>query len=93
MVLPWPSAMPTRRLREASPAQVRTRSPMPDSPAKVWAWAPISTPIRLISWSPRVISAARALSPKPSPSETPAAIATTFFRAPPMSTPVTSSLE
>jgi hypothetical protein len=37
--------------------------------------------------------AARALEPKPNPSQTPAAMAMTFFSAPPASTPVTSPLE
>ena len=54
---------------------------------------PSRSPRRVISASPRVISAARALSPKPSPSEMPAAIAITFLTAPPTSTPITSSLE
>ena len=39
-----------------------------------------------------MISAAIALWPSPSPSTTPAAIAMTFFSAPPISTPATSSL-
>ena len=39
-----------------------------------------------------VISAARALAPKPSPSEMPAATASTFLTAPPSSTPMMSSL-
>ena len=44
---------------------------------------------RVISASPRVISAARAFAPSRRPSLTPAAIAMTFFTAPPTSTPVT----
>jgi hypothetical protein len=47
---------------------------------------------RLISASPRVISAARELWPNSRPSQMPAAIATTFLRAPPISTPMTSSV-
>ena len=53
--------------------QVATRSPSPASPAKVRGSASNDAPSRVISASPRVISAAFALSPKPSPSETPAA--------------------
>ena len=34
---PCPSARPTRRLRDASPEQVSTRSPIPDRPANVCA--------------------------------------------------------
>ncbi len=45
-----------------------------------------------ISARPRVMSAARALSPKPSPSLAPAAIASTFLTAPPTSTPGRSLL-
>ena len=90
--LPCPSASPTRRLREASPEHVSTRSPTPESPENVCACAPSATPIRVISASPRVISATRAFEPKPSPSETPAAMAMTFLSAPPRSTPGTSSV-
>ena len=46
---------------------------------------------RVISASPRVISAARAFSPSPRPSTMPQAIASTFFTAPPISAPATSS--
>lgn len=41
---------------------------------------------------PLVMSAARALNPNPSPSEIPHAIASTFFNAPPNSTPTVSSV-
>jgi hypothetical protein len=34
---------------------------MPDRPAKVWAWAPSATPMRVISARPRVIRATRLL--------------------------------
>ena len=47
---------------------------------------------RAVSARPRVMSAARALWPKPRPSLTPVAIASTFFTAPPISTPIKSSL-
>ena len=57
---------------------------MPDSPANVSGFAPIATPMRVISASPRVISATRVFEPKPRPSEMPAPIATTFLSAPPM---------
>src|SRR2546425_1193251 len=86
-VLPFPSATPRLRLRDRGPVAVRMRSPMPASPAKVSGSAPRATPSRVISASPRVISAARGLWPKPSPSRMPAARATTFFNAPPSSTP------
>ena len=46
-----------------------------------------STARRVISARPRVIRAARALCPKPRPSEMPQAMASTFFSAPPSSTP------
>ena len=54
------------------------------------ARAPSATPSRVISASPRVISAARELNPSPSPSAMPVATAMTFLSAPPSSTPVTS---
>ena len=90
---PVASRMPTVRLRDRSPVAVRIRSPMPVRPMKVSARAPSAAPRRAISARPRVINAARALSPRPSPSLIPAASAMTFFTAPPISTPVTSSLE
>ena len=63
IVAPRPSARPTLRLRDRSPVAVRIRSPMPVSPIKVSARAPSATPKRVISARPRVIRAARALSP------------------------------
>jgi len=63
---------------------------MPARPASVPETAPRATARRVISASPRVMSAARAFSPRPSPSAMPVAIAMTFFSAPPSSTPVTS---
>ena len=65
---------------------------MPLSPAKVSGIAPQATPNRVISANPRVTSAAFALSPNPMPSQTPAAMATTFFNEPPNSTPAISVL-
>ena len=50
------------------------------------------SPSRAISARPRVISAALVLSPTSRPSHTPAASATTFFSAPPSSTPTISSV-
>jgi hypothetical protein len=47
----------------------------------------------VISARPRVISAARAFNPNPSPSHMPVAIAITFFTAPPISTPVRTVLK
>ena len=57
---------------------------------KVSACAPSATPRRVISVSPRVISAARAFRPSDNPSAMPVAIASTFLTAPPTSTPITS---
>ena len=80
------------RFRLRSLVQVNTRSPMPERPERVWGSAPIRTARRVTSASPRVINAARALYPHPSPSLTPAAMAITFFTAPPTSTPTTSEV-
>ncbi len=68
------------------------RSPIPARPANVSADAPILTPRRAISTMPRVMSAAFALSPKPRPSQAPAAMAITFLIAPAISTPTRSRL-
>ena len=62
-------------------------SPIPARPANVSGLAPAAIPSRVISARPRVISPALPLSPKPSPSAAPAAIATMFFSAPHSSTP------
>ena len=78
------------QLRDWSEVQVSTRSPNPERPISVSDRAPSRTAKRTISAKPRVISAARALSPRPAPITIPAAIAITFFRAPPSSAPVTS---
>ena len=90
--LPCARPRPTRRLRDRSPVQVRIKSPMPVSPMNVSVWPPRAVPRRVISARPRVISAARAFRPRPRPSATPVAIASTFLTAPPTSTPTRSSL-
>src|SRR5439155_96961 len=92
-VTPRPSSTPREWLRDSGPVAVRIRSPIPARPAKVAGSAPRATPSRVISASPRVISAARALCPRPSPSRIPAASAITFLSAPPSSTPIVSVCE
>src|SRR5439155_22387028 len=72
--------------------QVATRSPSPARPANVIGSAPSAAPNRAVSASPRVISEARVLSPKPIPAAIPTASAITFFTAPPSSQPTTSPL-
>ena len=54
--------------------------------------APSATPSRAVSASPRVISMARVLSPKPIAVAMPYDRAITFLTAPPSSQPITSSL-
>ena len=88
--MPCPSPLPSEKLRELVDEQVRTRSPSPESPARVSAFAPRAIPNRVISAKPRLISAARAFCPSPAPSTTPQAIASTFLTAPPISAPTTS---
>ena len=68
------------------------RSPIPANPANVAGSPPIATPSRVSSANPRVMTAARVLSPTPRPWAMPAAMATTFFSAPPSSQPITSWL-
>src|SRR5512143_800272 len=58
---PCPSSTPSVRLRESAPVAVSTRSPRPASPAKVSGSAPMVTPRRVSSASPRVMRAARGL--------------------------------
>ena len=89
---PLPSSIPTERLRERVPVQVRTRSPMPERPARAWRRPPQATARRVISAMPRVMRAAEELWPRLRPWTTPAARAMTFLSAPPSSTPATSSL-
>ena len=60
---PLPMRMPARLLRLCMLVAVTIRSPMPARPAKVWMLQPMATPRRAISAMPRVIRAARALSP------------------------------
>ena len=88
---PRASPSPTRRLRDRSPVHVSTRSPSPANPIRVSRLPPMAASRRPVSASPRVMSAARALWPKPNPSLAPAAIASTFLIAPPTSTPAMSS--
>src|SRR5947208_12174419 len=90
---PSPSSTPSWWLRDWGPVAVRMRSPIPASPANVDGSAPSATPNRVISASPRVISAARVLWPIPSPSRMPAARAMTFLSAPASSTPSMSVAE
>ena len=68
---PCPRRRPTCLLRERPPVQVRVRSPRPESPMNVSGAAPMAVPMRASSARPRVMRAARALEPKPSPSQTP----------------------
>ncbi len=92
MVRPLPSSSPTWRLRLWVEMQVATRSPMPARPEKVMASPPMAMPSRVSSLSPRVMTAERVLSPVPSPSAMPEAMAMTFLRAPATSQPMTSGL-
>ena len=89
---PRASSIPTWRFRLSVPVQVTTRSPRPLKPASVSRRPPAAHASRVTSARPRVISAARAFWPRPRPSATPDAMAMTFFIAPPISTPITSSL-
>ena len=54
--------------------------------------APQARPSRTSSLKPRVVSAACAEAPSLRPTAMPAAIASTFFAAPPISTPRTSEV-
>ncbi len=65
---------------------------MPERPAAVSARPPKATARRDSSARPRVTRAARAFSPSPAPTATPAAMASTFFAAPPTCAPTGSSL-
>src|SRR5438105_3743630 len=87
---PRPSATPSAKLRDGGPEQVRIRSPHPERPTRVSARAPHARPNRASSEKPRVVSAACADAPSFRPTTMPAAIASTFFAAPPISTPRTS---
>ena len=68
------------------------RSPIPERPQNVSICPPMATPSLAISVIPLVIRAAFVLSPSPSPSQTPAASAMTFFIEPPSSIPIMSGL-
>ena len=94
---PRPGLRATLRLRRAPGRrrncatarleQVSSRSPRPDRPVSVSGRAPSFWPKRISSAKPRVVRAARALSPSFRPSEMPQAMASTFLSAPPISTP------
>ena len=79
VVMPWPSFSPKVRLRESGEEQVATRSPRPARPIRVSGSAPSFIASRAVSASPRVISDAVVLSPKPSPIAIPTHSATTFL--------------
>ena len=66
-------------MREWTDEHVTTRSPIPVNPKKVSRLAPLTVPYKLISYSPRVINAARVLSPYPKPAIIPDATAITFL--------------
>jgi hypothetical protein len=87
---PPPIATPNEKLRDWRVEHVKMRSPRPDSPVSVSGRAPNALPNRVNSAKPRVVSAAAALAPSLRPAAIPAAIASTFFAAPPISTPRTS---
>jgi integrase len=87
---PLPNATPQEKLRDCGVPQVRIKSPRPERPIMVSVFAPHALPKRTSSAKPRVVSAAEALAPSPLPVTMPAAIARTFFVAPPSSTPRTS---
>jgi hypothetical protein len=89
---PLPNANPSEKFRLFAPVQVNNKSPSPDNPNTVSARPPSAAASRAISATPRVISAARAFSPSPAPITAPAAIAITFFAAPPTDAPTTSAL-
>src|SRR5580704_7617431 len=84
---PWPRLTPNWKLRDCGLEQVNSKSPRPLSPIMVCGLAPKALPKRVSSAKPRVVSAAPALAPRPRPVTTPAAIASTFLVAPPISTP------
>ena len=71
---------------------VAIKSPNPDKPDRVSGFAPTDIAKRVISFKPRVINAALALSPTFRPSHIPAPRAIMFFNAPPSSTPIISEL-
>src|SRR5262249_2063464 len=90
--MPRPGFPPWGRLRAMGELQVAPGPPMPASPANVCWSAPSAAPSLAISASPRVISMAVVLTPRPMPMAMPTAIAITFLTAPPSSHPTTSGL-
>mmetsp|Transcript_15084 Transcript_15084/g.25533 ORF Transcript_15084/g.25533 Transcript_15084/m.25533 type:complete len:277 (-) Transcript_15084:999-1829(-) len=88
---PAPSLTPTDRLRDKLTKHVSMMSPTPAGPDNVAFFAPIFSANQRISAQPCEVSAAIALFPSSKPSTIPAAIARTFFNAPAISTPTTSS--
>ena len=89
---PLPSRTPTVRLRDRFTKHVSMMSPVPDSPASVSGLAPILDASHRISAHPCATTDASALFPRDRPSIMPAAMASTFFNAPLISTPTTSAL-
>mmetsp|Transcript_35403 Transcript_35403/g.56930 ORF Transcript_35403/g.56930 Transcript_35403/m.56930 type:complete len:354 (+) Transcript_35403:195-1256(+) len=87
---PRPRRTPTVRFRLRLTKQVSMMSPVPDSPDSVSGLAPILPASHRISAHPCATSAAMALLPRFKPSTIPAAMASTFFSAPDISTPTTS---
>src|SRR5208282_3649709 len=88
---PRPRLKPKVKLRDCGLEHVSSKSPRPERPIIVSALAPYARPKRTSSAKPRVVSAAAALAPRPRPLTIPAAIASTFLAAPPISTPRTSA--
>ena len=91
--IPRPSLSPKARLRDSGELQVRDQVAQPGQARRRCAGrrrAP--RPAWLISASPRVISMALVLSPRPIPIAIPTASAITFLTAPPSSQPITSWL-
>lgn len=87
---PEPRRSPTVLFRERLTKHVSMMSPDPDKPERVVGFAPIFVANHRISEQPWATRAAIQLFPRLIPSTIPAAIARTFFRAPAISTPVTS---
>lgn len=87
---PEPRRSPTVLFRERLTKHVSMMSPDPDRPERVVGFAPIFVANHRISEQPWATRAAIQLFPRLMPSTIPAAIARTFFRAPAISTPVTS---
>lgn len=87
-----PNDMPYEKLRDFGLEQVRTKSPNPESPDRVFCCAPSLVASLVSSANPRAIKAASALAPNCMERQTPTATAITFLSAPPNSTPTRSSL-